>query len=136
LVSFTKLALVSIAVVALAAPVMAASPAFTVSGSYLMGDVLSADVFDACLSSAKMGRTSFQEGFDSNCVDLPAGLGGLSYGIASKDLTGTADVFACFYGAAGVYLGCPKDGVVPAGSLQASISSLTGYAVEWTMTVG
>ncbi|GEM_PF-6226845 len=134
--SAPKIALALLVLAALAAPVLADGHAFTASGSFLLGDGLSAELMDSCVSNGYAGRDGPQEGLDSNCVALPEGLAGLPYAITSSDMTHTAQVEACFYDAANVYLGCPSDGVVPEGAAQASLFTLTGYAVSWTLTIG
>src|SRR5579884_2849072 len=110
-----------LALLVLAAPASSAAPAFTASGSYLLGDVVSAEVMDACFSSAKEGRDSPQEGLDSNCVSFKgADYSGLAYRVSSADLTGTAQVVACFYDATATYLGCGPAGLVPQGAAMVS----------------
>jgi hypothetical protein len=124
------LASILLALTAFASPA-SADPVFTASGSFLVGDPFSYSVFDSCGLEGPQGP---QEGIDSSCIFLDDSHDGASYTVTSSDATGQADVAACFY-APGDFLSCPTDGIVPAGAVMVSFTSLVGVDVHWTFAI-
>lgn len=117
------------AALALASPLAGATagPTFATQGRYLVGDPVGYLVIDAC------GSLGWQEGVDSNCFRVPAGLGNQPYTLRARDAAGSiAAASVCYYSADLRTNDCdPWDRRVPHWAAFASVSSLGGVAVTW-----
>lgn len=118
--------LVTLALLCVAAPAQA-TVAFHAEGSFVAGSGVSYFVVDAC------GNGGLTEGVDSNCVALPAGLGGLTYSATITEATGLGEASVCFYGAQG-FIGCDT-GIVPVGADSVSVTALVAAEASWTFDV-
>ncbi|HWG89886.1 MAG TPA: hypothetical protein VNZ52_03460 [Candidatus Thermoplasmatota archaeon] len=116
------------ALVALATPVNA-DPAFSTSGSFLLGSPVDYFALDAC------GAPEF-EGISSNCVALPAGLDGMAVSFEASDALGSVvDYALCYYDADGSFLACDNEAVA-SGAAFVGIATIGGVEVQWTLAIG
>lgn len=120
--------LVGMLLITMAPVALAGHATDSVSGSYTAGTPAWL-VTDACDLD---GAT---EGVSSNCVDLPSGFGDHAYTLEATDGVGVVGLEACWWTATGDFISCGGD-TVPSNAAQASVGSIAGVDVSWTLTLG
>lgn len=108
-----------------------ASPTFSRSGAFFVGDAVSATTVDAC------GNRGFSSDWDSACFDLDLDYAGVPFLVTATDETGLAasTVVACFYAVDGSFLGCPEVNLVPDEAVSVGVSALAGLGVRWSLVI-
>lgn len=103
------------------------------SGHFDVGSPVAANAVDACV--ARSWGMDTQEGFDSNCFDVPREHRGRKFSLAIRSDGAFLGHSLCWFTADWSYSTCTDgtQGTVPSWAAHASIAATGGTDIRWTL---